>query len=343
MMRAYFLVKNGDASKAFELRETEKPALKDGEVMIKVEAFGLNFADVMARNGLYPEAPAKPGILGYDVVGTIVELANPHNHLSVGQRVLAMTRFGGYAEYVTTPVMAVVPISDKMDPVIAAALPIQGATAVFMMDEMVSLHPGDHVLIHSGAGGVGSILIQLALAAGCRVYATAGGPEKIKRLNDMGVHVPIDYKSLDFAKVVQQRLGSSEKHGIDVIFDAVGGASIKKGMKLLDAGGRLVMYGAASFTDAQNIFSKVSTLLSFGIYHPLNLMTPSKSLMGVNMLKIADNRPDVMQRVLQKAVALTEKGIIKPFVGGLFPHEQLAEAHELLASRGSMGKLAVKW
>ncbi len=342
-MKAYFLVKNGHADKAFELRETAIPSISIGQVLIRVEAFGLNFADVMARKGLYPEAPKKPAILGYDVVGRVEEISTELDRKLIGKRVLALTRFGGYAEYVSTDINGVVIIPEDMPVGIATALATQAATAVYMTEELIRMHKGEHVLIHSAAGGVGSILVQLALHHGCYVHATAGGKQKIQRLHDMGVHHAIDYVYEDFEKTVKKRLSEIPKDGVDVVFDAVGGKSIKKGVKLLGAGGRMIMYGASAFTSARNIFGQLSTLLGFGFYHPLGLLNPSKSLLAINMLQIADKQPEVLNRVLRKSVDLADQKVISPYIGGVYPYTELAEAHEKLGQRDTMGKITIQW
>jgi len=262
-MKAAFLVKNGKAHKAFELRETTIGDPNAIEVQIEVEGFGLNFADVMARLGLYPDAPKKPGVLGYDVVGRITKKGKDvDDRLAVGNRVVALTRFGGYAEITNTDSRGVVKISEEMDMASATALATQAGTAYYMAAEMVHIFPGDHVLVHAAAGGVGSILCQMAKAKGAVVYGTASGPEKLKYLKEIGVDYPINYKSDRFDTAVANILPQGQK--LDIIFDAIGGKSVKRGMKLLGSGGRMILFGASSLTSAKNIFSKIGVALGFG-------------------------------------------------------------------------------
>ena len=338
-MKAALLVRKGDASKAFEIRDVEKPKIKAGEVLIKVEGFGLNFADVMARMGLYDDAPPMPSILGYDVVGRIEECARDVSHVKVGDRVTAMTRFGGYAEYVAANAMAVAKIKDNAPLGEATALTTQYCTAYYAAAEVVNLHAGDRVLIHSAAGGVGTALVQLAKHKGCEIFATAGSDAKLKMLRDAGVQHPINYSTEDFEAAIKSKTNGQ---GVDVIFDAVGGSYVRKGFRALAPGGRLICYGAADISD-KNIFGKISTLLGFGFYHPLQFMSTSKALIGVNMLRIADNRPQILKTCLENVVALYEQGVFKPMVGGVYPIAQLGEAHELLGSRKSTGKITVTW
>ena len=161
-MKAAVLVRKGDPSRAFEIREVPDPKIKDGEVLIKVEGFGLNFADVMARLGLYADAPPMPSVLGYDVTGRVTAVAPDITHLQVGDRVTAMTRFGGYAEYVAAMGMGTARIAEDMPVGEATALTTQYCTAYYAAAEVVNLHEGDRVLIHSAAGGVGTALLQHA-------------------------------------------------------------------------------------------------------------------------------------------------------------------------------------
>lgn len=338
-MKAAVLVKTGDASSAFEMREVPKPQPRDTEVLIKVEAFGLNFADVMARRGFYKDAPPLPAILGYDAAGTVNAIGEKVTNVKLGDRVMAMTRFGSYAEYAITESLACVPIPNDMDAATATALTTQYCTAYFAAAEMVQLHKGDKVLVQSGAGGVGTALIQYAKFKGCEIFATAGSSAKLDYLKSCGVDHAINYTSQDF-EVEVKKIANGK--GLDVIFDAVGGKSVKKGVRSLGAGGRIVCYGASDFTN-KNMLGKLMSGLAFGIYHPAMLMMPSKAIIGINMLAIADNKPEVMQRCLKNVVELTEKGVFKPMMGKVFPVAEIGAAHKYLEMRKSIGKIAIEW
>lgn len=337
-MKAHFLVKNGSPEKAFEIKETAKPTPNADEVLIKTEGFGLNFADVLATMGLYPDCPPLPAIIGYDVVGFIEAVGSDVKNVVVGDRVTALTRFGGYAEYAVTKGNAVAKIPDAMDMGVALALSTQYCTAYYCAEELLRLHEGDKVLVHAAAGGVGTALVQLAKWRGCVVYGTASS-HKQDYLRQQGVDYPIDYRNEDFAEVIERQNGDG---GLDVIFDPIGGSYLKKGMKLLGAGGRLVTFGASEFTDNQSILKKIKLLWSFGVYHPLFFIKNSKSIIGVNMLRIGDDRPLVFQRVLQEVVNLANQNILRPVVGKVFAFDELVEAHQYLASRQSVGKVVVR-
>ena len=338
-MKAAVLIKQSSADKAFELREVPLPTTNAGQVLIKVEAFGLNFADVMARKGMYKEAPPLPAILGYDVAGTIEEIGIGVLNFKKGDRVTAMTRFGGYAEYAVTNASAVAIIPANLDIATATALTTQYCTAIYAAAEMVNLYKGDKVLIHSGAGGVGTALIQYAKYKQCEIFATAGSADKVDYLKKIGVHHPINHTTQDFEKTINE---ITLQKGVDVIFDAVGGKTVKKGMRLLAPGGRLVCYGAADISD-KNLFGKIKTLLGFGFYHPFMLMMPSKSLIGINMLHIADFQPHVIERCLAKVMKLYSEGIFVPTIAKIFDAKDIAAAHDFLENRKSIGKVVVKW
>jgi len=204
-MKAIVLTKTGSPDKAFEIRELPVPIICENDVLVKVAFSGLNFADVMARKGMYKAAPPLPSVLGYDVSGTIEAIGKNVTNVAPGDKVFAITRFGGYAQYAVCNAMAVAKIPANIDMASATALATQFTTAWFSAGEMVNLHEGDTVLIHAAAGGVGTALTQYALHKKCIVFATAGSDEKIKMLEKAGVHVAINYRKEKFEKVVMQK------------------------------------------------------------------------------------------------------------------------------------------
>jgi NADPH:quinone reductase-like Zn-dependent oxidoreductase len=335
------LVRHAAADQAFELRELPTPEPGRGQVRIAVEAFGLNYADVSARQGTYQDAPPIPCVIGYEVVGRVDALGAGVPGPAPGTRVTALTRFGGYATHAVTDARAVAPIPDDMDAGVAAALPTQYGTAYFCAEEMVRLHAGDHVLVHAAAGGVGTALVQLCKRHGCIIYGTAGSEDKLKYLRELGVDHPINYRTVDFADAVRRLRGAD---GLDVIFDSLGGAAVRKGVQLLAAGGRMVCFGAAArTTGSPQLLHDIPFALSFGFPHPISLMINSKALIGVNMLRLSDQRPLALKRCLDAVVELVLKGEVQPTVGGRFPVDAIAKAHAFLEGRGSIGKVVVTW
>ena len=338
-MKAAVLVRNGKADNSFEIQEIEKPKVGPGQLLIKVEAFGLNFADIMARQGNYQDCPPLPAIIGYDVVGEVTEIGSGVDNVKVGDRVTSMTRFGGYAEYAVADYRACAKINKDYPAEKATALTTQYCTAYYCFNEQMNLHKGDKVLIHAAAGGVGTALVQMANDRGCEIFVTAGSDSKLVYLKSIGVDHPINYRTQDFEVEVRKIVGEA---GVDAVFDPVGGKSVKKGLKLLGSGGRILLFGASDMTGA-NIFGKIGTGLGFGFYHPVEFMLSSKAMIGVNMLRIGDNRPMVLKRCLENVVRLVEEGILDPTVAKVFKAENLAEAHAYLEGRSSMGKVSVMW
>ena len=340
-MKVAALVKNGNANQAFEIREKEKPVLEALDVLIKVEAFGLNFADVMARKGMYDAAPALPSVLGYDVVGEVVESNCEEGNSLVGKRVVAMTRFGGYAEFAKTDFRACAIISETMNAAEATALATQYCTAYYAAYECTSLFEGDRVLLHAAAGGVGTAITQLAKLKGCEVYGLTSSDAKFDYLINQGVDFPINHTKGDY---VSQVLKQSKGQKIDVAFNSVGGSTFKKDNQLLDKGGKQVIYGAAEMADSRgNIFSKLNLVRKFGFFTPISLLMKSQGIIGINMLEIADHKKMVLKRCLEEVVKLTEAGKLKPEIGGEFPVDKIGEAHAFLEGRKSTGKIVVKW
>ncbi len=336
-MKAIYLKKYGKSANVFEIRETETPQIKENEVLINVQYFGLNFADVVARNGLYPEAPKNPAVLGYDVSGTVESVGKNVSHVKIGDKVCALTRFGGYAEKAVAPSAGVVKLPDNYEMALSTALATQACTAYFCSVHSVSLTTGDKVLIQAAAGGVGSILVQIAKHHGCEVFGTAS-TSKLDHLKSIGVDHAIDYRNKDFYNEIK-----SGNHQLDFVFDSIGGKSFKKAWKLLKPGGTMVYFGAAAQIGNSNIFKTLGVALGFGFFSPIALLMQSKSMVAVNMLKIADHKPDLFQKIFQGVIDYSEKGIIKPTLSKIFPAEQIGEAHDFLESRKSVGKIVMEW
>jgi NADPH2:quinone reductase len=341
MMKAFVLVRNGKPDKAFELQELPTPQPKANEVVVETECFGLNFADIMARNGLYQDCPPLPAVIGYEAVGKIVAKGTDVKSIDIGQRVVAFTRFGGYATHVVTDERAVAPIADDMDAGKACALATQYCTAYFAAAEMTTLHEGYNVLIDAAAGGVGTALVQIARNKKCIIYGGAGSDEKLEYMKQQGVQFSINYRKYDFYAEAKRVM---KGNNADVVFNSTGGSTVPKGMKVLGSGGRLICYGAAEGAGRSKFFLNTVKLgIDFGLMFPPLLVMNAKSFMGLNMLRIADNKPEILQRCLIAVVKLYEQKAIDPVVGRVFSSNELSAAHDFLESRKSMGKIIVKW
>ncbi len=335
-MKAWTIVKKGHPDQAFELREYPSPTPKNGEILIKVEGFGLNYADVMARNGLYREAPPMPFVPGYEVVGR-VESEGPLK----GKRVLAFTRFGGYAQEVCTPEQAAVEIPEDIELGQALALGTQYITAYHAAYECVNLYEGDKILVHAAAGGVGIAITQLAKAKGCTVFGTASKPEKIEFIQKNGVDHAINYSTNDYESTINSVLGNDR---LDVAFNSIAGSTFKKDRRLIGSGGRQVLYGGAERSGKKfGMLSTLNFVRKMGMIVPIFLMMKSKGIIGVNMLKIGDNKPDVLVRCMRNVVDLYKAGTIKPHVHKVYDSNEIQEAHAALENRGTIGKVGVRW
>ena len=342
--RVWTLTHFGAPEAAFELREEPRTAPAPDQIEIAVEVSGLNFADILAGNGNYADCPPLPCVLGYEVVGRVSKVpAHGKTPLREGDRVAAFTRFGGYASHVLTPAEAAVKIPENLPAAEAAALITQGATAWYMAEDVTRIFPGDRVLVQAAAGGVGQILAQLAKARGAIVYGTASTPEKLEFLARIGVDHPIAYTREDFVDAIAQIQGTS-KPKLDLVFDSLGGRDFSRARKLLRAGGRILAFGAASaHSESRNPLKLLQLAWGFGVQSPIPLLMQSKSLIGVNMLKIADERPEVLRRCLIGIIDFWKTGQLKIHVGGVYPTEAIAEAHRALGGRGTTGKLVLNW
>ncbi len=328
-MRAVVITKHGGPG-VLEIQEHPDPELGPGEVRIAVAAAGVNFADVMARMGLYPEAPKPPCVVGYEVAGTILELGEGVRGLDHGERVMAGTLFGGYASQVVVPAGDVVPLPDRLTFEQGAAIPLNYVTAWAGLIGYGSLEAGERVLIHSAGGGVGIAATQIAKRHGAEVYGTAS-PGKHKRIRELGVDHAIDYT-----------VGGWEKGlpSFDLVLDAIGGRSFRRSYSLLRPGGRLVAFGASSLVSGQrrNLLRAVSTLARMPRFNALKQMSESKAVIGLNMLALRKDRGTFAPWIAPLR-ALLEDGTIKPVVAASFRFEDAGAAHAMIAERRNVGKV----
>ena len=326
-----------------QVQEHPDPSVGPGEVRIAVKASGINFADTMARVGLYPDAPKPPCVLGYEVAGVIESVGEGVGDHKVGDRVVAGTRFGGQAELVTVPAEQVLPLPDGLSFEQGAAFPVNYGTAYAALILMGSLRKGDRVLIHAAAGGVGISATQIARNVGAEIFGTAS-PSKHEAIRSQGVAHPIDYRSLDF-EVETMRLTDGE--GVDLIIDALGPTSFRKDYRLLRPGGRLVMYGLSegSKEGKRDIPAMLKSLAAMPIatmpwWKSLVVMNENKGVFGLNMLKWWDAEGS-LDRVVEPLMADLEAGRIDPVVAEAFPFERAGDAHKFIAERRNVGKVVL--
>ena len=337
---AIVLIKNGSAEESFKRRKIEIDKPKSNEVLIESEAFGLNYADVMCRLGLYREAPPLPCVVGYELVGKITEIGDDVSPELLGKRVLAFCRFGAYAKHVVTQDYAVVPINDVRAEE-AMALCTQAVTAYYMSEYLAPIHKGENVLIHAAAGGVGTILIQLAKRKGAIVFAKIGDESKRKLVEQLGADHVINYSKSDYKEQLSKILKNDR---LDVSFNPVAGSTYKKDVSLLGSGGRIVIFGGSEMSNGRwGFLSQLNFVRKMGLILPIGLMMRSKNVLGVNMLKIADNRPMVLAECLNEVVKLYMNKELIPQNGGVYSVSDLSKAHAALEKGKTTGKLTVKW
>ncbi len=335
----FVLIGIGNSKDAFRLQAITLSPLQSDEVLIESEAFGLNYADVMARLGLYREAPPRPCVLGYELVGRVTEVGSAVDPALVGQRILAFSRFGAYAKHAKTTANAIVPIGDMPA---HAALPFatQGVTAHYMAEVLSPIQAHDKVLVHAAAGGVGSFLVQLAKRKGATVYGKIGSDAKKAYLESLGVDLVVNYQKEDYSETLKTHLGVQK---LTASFNAVGGKSAKIDMKLLGPGGRLFLFGGADLATRKGIFGKLSFLWEMGLVLPIGLMMQSKNMLGVNMLKIAEAQPLVIQKSMEEMLRLYHNGALQLPNVTSYHFSQFAEAHQALGLGQTTGKIVVSW
>jgi NADPH:quinone reductase len=322
-MRAWQVHELGDPQEALKLEEVEDPEPGPGEVVVEVEAAALNFFDILLCKGEYQERPETPFTPGGEVSGTISAVGEGVD-LKEGLRVIA-TPFpsGGYAEKVAVPAEnGVFPIPDDMTSEAAAAMHVAYQSAHFGLHRRANLKEGETVLVHAGAGGIGSAAIQLARAAGARVFSTAGGPEKVEVCERLGAEVAVDYKEENFVDAVKK---ATEGRGAEVIFDPVGGEVFDLSRRCVAFEGRIVVVGFTSGSIADV---------------PTNhLLVKNYSVVGLHWGLYNNVAPELVIETHEALVELYQHDEIDPLIFKTVPFEEVPEALGLLGSRKTYGKL----
>lgn len=321
-----------------ELREARDPLPERDQVRIRVEASGVNFADVMGRMGIYPDLPRMPCVPGYEVAGQVDAVGEDVGTDWIGRDVIALTRFGGYADVVCVPEIQTFTRPEGMSAPQGASLPVNYLTAWLLVEVMGSLHGDETVLVHSAGGGVGIAAIQLARHIGATVIGTASAG-KHDFLRSIGVEHPIDYRSEDFEKRVAE---ITYERGVELALDAVGGASFRKSYRCLAPTGRLGMFGfstaASGKTRSRWSLLRGALGMPWFRFNPPALMSANKGVFGVNLGHLWDESPRVAQW-MEALLSLARQGTIDPVIAASFPFEQAAEAHAFIQDRKNTGKV----
>jgi NADPH:quinone reductase-like Zn-dependent oxidoreductase len=337
-MRAVVITRHGGPD-VLRVEQRPDPPVGPGEVRIAVRAAGINFADTMARAGVYPDAPSPPVVVGYEVAGEIESVGDGVDDFKPGDRVLGGTRFGGHAELVSVPTNQVYPLPKKLSFEQGAAVPVNYATAYAALVIMGGLKPGERALIHAAAGGVGIAGIQIAKSIGAEIFGTASA-SKHDAIRGFGIEHPIDYRSQDFVAEVR-RIGGA-KQPLDLVMDAVGGRSFRKSWSLLGAGGRLVCFGASSLVSGErrNLITALKTYFGMPRFNPIPMMTQSKSVIGLNMLTLWDAKGS-LDEYIEPLSEWVADGRLRPVVAEAFPLERGCDAHRFIIERRNVGKVVL--
>ena len=321
------------------MQERADPQPGPGQVRVRVHAAGINFADLMARVGFYPDAPKPPCVVGYEVSGEVDAVGDGVDGLSQGDRVMAGTRFGGYAELVVPPANGVLPLPENWSFEEGAAFPVNYSTAYAGLIRYGAVQAGERVLLHAAAGGVGIACTQIAKLVGAEVFGTASA-SKHDAIRGFGVDHPIDYRDKDFVEEVRAITGEAEP--LDLVMDAIGGRSWKKSFSLLRAGGRLVPFGAADVISGErrNLVAGARTVLGTPRFNPIKLASESKAVIGLNMLKLWDAKGSLDEFIDPLSNWIGE-GKLRPVVAEAFPLERGPDAHRYMMERKNVGKVVL--
>lgn len=322
----------------FEMRETPEPVPAAGEVRIRVRAAGVNYADILARMGLYPDAPRPPVVVWYEVAGHVDGVGAGVTGVGDGDRVFGLTRFGGYADAVIVPAEHAIRVPEGLSDAEAAAIPVNYLTAALALYRMAALNPGETVLIHNAGGGVGIAALQLARLRRAMVIGTASS-FKHAALRSFGIEYAIDYRHADVASEV---LKITRGRGVDVILDPIGGHSFTNSYRLLAPLGRLVIFGLSSAVtgEQRNLLHAFRAWWATPRFNPMSLINRNRGVFGLHLGHLWDERRQLvplMTMLLEEFSA----GRLQPVLARTFPLDRAADAHRFIQSRQNIGKVVL--
>jgi NADPH:quinone reductase-like Zn-dependent oxidoreductase len=334
-MRQIVTTANGDID-ALKVQEKPDPTPRDDEVVIHVRAAGLNFADILARQGLYPDGPPKPCVMGYEVSGVVDAVGKDVNSSFLGKSVVALTRFGGQSEMIAVKATQIFEKPEKLTFEQAAAIPVNYLTAYALIVVMGSLHEGESILIHNAGGGVGLAALDIAKKIGAVTYGTASSG-KHKFLTERGLDHPIDYRNQDWQPQLMQLTNG---RGVDLIIDPIGGVHWKKSYASLRHTGRLGMFGVST-ASANGISGKLKMLkavVQMPRFHPLGLLNKNRGVFGLNLGHMW-HEPEKVALWMRDILRGVEEEWIQPHVDQAFSFDDVGKAHRRLEERKNIGKV----
>lgn len=335
-MRELVITRYG-GPEVLQVRERPTPEPGPQEVRVRTHRAGLNFSDLAARLGLYPDAPKPPCVMGYEVAGVVEALGPGAARFKVGDRVLGFARFGGQATHAVLPERRLLPLPDAVSFDEAAAVPVNALTAFHLLFHVHWLKPGAHLLIHMASGGVGLTAIQLARTVpGVVTYGTASAA-KHDFLRQAGLDHPIDYHAVDYADEVRRLTGGK---GVDVILDPLGPPSWKKGYRLLRPMGHLLCCGWSGSVSGgkRRLFSLAAQAAAMPFFNPFSMMNENKTVSGVNLGHLWDEEATLVGH-MQKILELTVQKKLKLHIDSVHPLDKAALAHARIAEHKNLGKV----
>ena len=338
-MKAAFVTQYG-GPEVLEIRETPVPVPAPKDLLVRVRAIGLNFADIFGRFGVYPGTPKPPFIPGLEFSGTVEAVGPDVLHFRPGERVMGYCRLGSHAEYVLVNENYATIVPDAMSYEEGASFLATGLSAYHGIVRLATLSPGEKILIHAAAGGVGLASVQIARDLGAEVFATAGSEEKVSFARSYGAHHVINYMQYDFAEEV---LRLSGKYGVDVVMDSVGGEVFKKSWQLLAQMGRYVLFGVSAVT-GKGPLSRLKAASVYTMMRPIfppSLMGANKGIFGFNLGTLTGKEKYFREAGIE-LLRFYRRGVLKPVIGRIFPFEEIVEAHRFLQTRQSVGKVVVR-
>lgn len=336
-MRQIYITKSG-GPEVLKIQESTDPSPAPGEVLVRVKASGINFADILARQGLYPDSPKLPCVVGYEVSGVIESVGDDADGHWIGKSVVVMTRFGGYSDVVIVSATQIFEKPENLSFEEAAAIPVNYLTAYALLAVMGSLQTSESVLIHNAGGGVGLAALDIAIKIGATTYGTAS-PSKHGFLKARGLNHPIDYRTGDWLAVLKEL---TNDRGVELVIDPLGGGHWKKSYKALRTTGRLGMFGIST-ASATGIKGKVNMLKAAAqtpFFHPFGLLNRNRGVFGLNLGHMWHEGEKVggWMRVLLDGV---RDGWVRPHVDKAFTFEEAGDAHAYIEARKNIGKVVL--
>ena len=336
-MRQIVTTASGDID-VLKVEERPDPKPSTGEVLIRVRAAGLNFADILARQGLYPDAPRKPCVMGYEVSGVVEQVGEGVNSSFGGKSVVAMTQFNGQSEFVVVKATQMFEKPETLTFEQAAGVPVNYLTAYALIIVMGSLHRGESVLIHNAGGGVGLAALDMAKKVGAVTFGTAS-PSKHEFLKERGLDHAIDYRNEDWLPVIRKL---TDGRGVDLVLDPIGGAHWKKSYSAVRHTGRLGMFGvsSASATGLRGKLKLLKAAAQMPRFHPLTLLNKNRGVFGLNLGHLW-HEPEKVAVWMRDILRGVEEGWIRPYVDRTFSFEEVGAAHQYLEQRRNIGKVVL--